>query len=269
MMNKKIGFIGSGHIAGILAHNFIKRLGIPSQNICVSDPDRSKSEALASRFGVCALDSNVDIVKQADYIFICVHPVAVTNIIGDVRSQNLTGKTLISVTAGTPTRLYRKALGDCFVTRILPNPPSSLGEGAIPIVIDERMPEPEKTDVLQLISSLGKSFPVSEEKIDIFTSVTSPAPVLSFFEAMIEAAVYCGLDHSTASSMVKQTIKGCLALCETGDREISSLIIEACTPGGTSVESLRTMDKGAFRSTVKEAYIDAYEKSRSLGKDKS
>ena len=264
---KNTAFIGSGHIAGILTDNLLRRYGMKPEQVGLSDPDRARAEQLSSRFGTRRFDDNASAVSWADYIFICVHPVAVQAVIESIKTCDMKGKTIISVTAGTPVRRYRDAIPDAMVVRILPNPPSRLGEGAVPIVLDERMTDEEREGILSMISSLGPCFPVSEEKIDIFTSVTSPAPVFAFFEAMIDAALYCGLDHETSSRMVRQTIKGCLAMWEKGDERISSHLVEACTPGGTSVESLRVMDRGAFKSVVKEAYIAAFEKSRALGKN--
>ena len=61
--------------------------------------------------------------------------------------------------------------------------------------------------------------------------------------------------------MVFQTIKGCLKMWEESGADIKELITQACTPAGTSVESLRVMDRMCFRSAVKESYYAAWQKS--------
>ena len=259
----KIAFIGAGSIADVLINNLINRYGASPKDVAVSNPSRPKLEYMSNTYRVAVFDDNSKAIEWGDYIFVCVRPQAVPSVIGDMKTADMKGKTVISITSGIPIAHYREELPDVYLTRALPNPPSRIGEGAIPVTLDDRMPDEKKVMVLAMLSAMDPCFPVSEEKIDVFTSVTSPAPTFAFFEALVDSAVYCGVDYKTACSMVKQTIKGCLALWEQGDENISSHLIECCTPGGTSVESLRVMDRGAFKSTVKEAYIAAYEKSRS------
>lgn len=264
---RRTAFIGAGHIVNILADNITSKYKIDASLLGFSDPDEAKLEETARRFRGRAFASNGEALEWCEAAFVCVPPHAAESVIDVMRSVDMRGKAIISVCAGVKMERYRDAAKGAHVARILPNPPSRLGEGAVPVAFDGDMPSELREDVLAMVSSLGPCFSVAEDKIDIFTSLTSPAPMFALFDAMIDAALYLGLDHKTSSAMVRQTVRGCLAMWENApDAPISSFVVEASTPGGTSVESLRALDRGAFRSVVKESYIAACEKSRALGK---
>lgn len=263
---KRVGFIGAGHICEILVHNLIARGGYRPEDLSVYDTDISRTMKMKELFAVETERNNDSVVTACDFVFICVRPDAVPLVLREVSEKSIKGKIFISVTAGIPISIYENTFEGIKVVRILPNPPSRIGEGTVPVIAGNNLSPDEKHETLLLTASFGSCFEVGEDKIDIFTSVTSPAPVYAFFEAMIDAAVLCGLDAVTASAMVYQTIKGCLQMWREEDRDIHGLIVEACTPAGTSVESLRIMDQGAFRSVMKEAYYAAWEKSRGFGR---
>lgn len=267
-MQQKIAFIGAGHITEILIHNLIRSRLCDPVTIIVSDPDNGRTSKLKEKFGVDSAQDNKDAVNSSDVIFVCVHPHIVPLILDDLKSVHVNSKIFISVSAGVSLSIYEHAIKNIKAVRILPNPPSRIGEGAVPVAMNSEILPEDKARILPLIRSLGPCFNVSEDKIDIFTSVTSPAPVLTFFESMIDSAVLCGLDYRTSTAMVFQTVKGCLKMWEENGGDIKELINQACTPAGTSVESLRVLDKMCFRSAVKESYYAAWQKSKSFGADK-
>lgn len=267
-MQQKISFIGAGNIAEILIHNLIKSGLCDPLSIMISDPDKSRISELKQKFGVISAQDNNEAVSSSDVIFVCVHPQIVPLVLDDIKLINVDLKIFISVSAGVPLSLYEGSIENIRAARILPNPPSRIGEGAVPVTMNNNILPEDKAKIIPLIQALGSCFAVSEDKIDIFTSVTSPAPVLTFFESMIDSAVLCGLDNKTSSEMVFQTVKGCLKMWEECGVDIKELITQACTPAGTSVESLRVMDQMCFRSAVKESYYAAWLKSKSFGDDK-
>lgn len=256
----RTAFIGAGHITELLINNLLRN-SVPKESITAADPDAARRSHIAEKFGTAETASNAEAVKGADIIFICVHPQIVGPVLDDIKDVDLTGRIFISVSAGVPMARYEERYPDIKVIRILPNPPSAIGEGAVPVAPNRNVRAEDLLRAKPLIETFGPCFMVSEDKIDIFTSVTSPAPVLTFFESMIDAALLCGLDNETASAMVQQTIRGCLRMWEN-NKDIKSIITQACTPAGTSVESLRVMDQMNFRAAVKESYYAAWQKSK-------
>lgn len=266
----KISFIGAGHITELLInHLIIGNASFNPEDLTIYDPNTERCCELHKMFGVNVASDNCEAVSKSEFIFVCVQPFIVGRVISDLSKAELGEKILISVSAGIPISVYQKEFPDTIVARILPNPPSAIGEGAIPVAISKNTKIEKAKEIIELVNIFGKCFTVPEDKIDIFTSLTSPAPVLTFFESMIDASVLCGLDYKTSSAMVFQTILGCMKMWEVNGFNINDLIIKSCTPAGTSVESLRIMDRMNFRAAVKEAYRAAWEKSRGFNSNKN
>ena len=262
--NMKISFIGAGHITELLINHLISVAMSKAEELTISDPDMERCKKLNKKFCVSVASDNRDAAARSDIIFVCVQPQIVQMVVNELKGVDLHDKILISVSAGISIDIYQRSLKNIVVVRILPNPPSTIGEGAIPVVISRNADQEQRECIMALVSIFGKCFIVSEEKIDIFTSLTSPAPVLTFFESMVGAAVLCGLDYKTSIAMVFQTIVGCIKMWEKNNFNLNDLIITSCTPAGTSVESLRVMDQMNFRAAVKESYRAAWEKSKNF-----
>ena len=107
-------------------------------------------------------------------------------------------ETVVTISAGIPMKLYQQGLKNAAVVRVLPNPPSKIGYGAIAISFDKAVGPEARKDVMEIFSSMGKCFDLPEDKIDILTSTTCPAPVFAFCSAIVQATVLLGIDHATS-----------------------------------------------------------------------
>lgn len=70
MIDKRIGFIGSGQMAEALARGFVAKNVITGDMIACSDPNPGRCELFAS-FGAKPFTSNIDV--SADPCFHCHH----------------------------------------------------------------------------------------------------------------------------------------------------------------------------------------------------
>ena len=79
-------------------------------------------------------------------------------------------------------------------------------------------------------------------------------------EALADGAVACGVPRKQAVEYAAQTLRGAARLLlETGDHP-GALKDAVCSPGGSTIQGVRALERGAFRSAVMEAVIAAYEK---------
>ena len=98
--------------------------------------------------------------------------------------------------------------------------------------------------------------PVVEEKlIDSCTAISGsgPAYVFMFIEALADAAVRGGLSRKDAYVLASQTLMGSALLqIETGTHpgELKDMV---CSPGGTTIEAVASLEKDGFRSAVMNA----------------
>ena len=264
-VTKKVSFIGGGKIAEILVSNMTAKGVVAPRDILVSNPGKARLEDLEKRFGINKASSNSDAVEKGVYIFICVRSEVASSVAEELGEMDFSGKTVVSISAGIPMKLYRDKLKNASVVRAMPNPPSKIGYGAIAVSFDDKVDGKAREDIMEIFSSMGKCFVLPEEKINILTSVTCPAPVFAFCSAIIQSSVLLGIDHATSEDLVFHTIQGCLKEWEHNPGQMSKLLTETSTPGGISVQQLFSLGKGTFNGVVKQTYVDGWAKSKDFG----
>ncbi|MCP4607419.1 MAG: hypothetical protein GY845_01710 [Planctomycetes bacterium] len=172
---------------------------------------------------------------------------------------------LVSVAAGVSLETYRNLSESLSLVRALPNPPSQVGAGSIAVVFDKNVIEEQQADVMNLFESLGDVVIVPEEQMNIAMSLSGPAPIVMFFEALIDAGVRMGMDRKTSKQIAAQTIIGVMEVWKKRQVEPHVLLNEACTPGGISVEQAFTLDSGGFRALIGEAIENGVRKADGFG----
>ena len=247
-ITKNIAFLGAGHIAEALIHSLTSSGVARADRIAASDVNASRLEVLSDRYGVGMGKDNRSAVEGADLIFVC------------VRSEQV----LVNISSGIPMALYGRLRG-VSVARALPNPPSKIGHGVIAVAFAPGMSPEDRGTVMACFAPMGECVELPEDKIDVITSVTGPAPVFAFCEAAIEASVLLGIDYASSSRIVFHTLLGCLKMWEPDLEAMGRLLSQASTPGGISVEQLFTLDKGGFKAAVKQSYVDGWAKTHATG----
>ena len=85
-----------------------------------------------------------------------------------------------------------------------------------------------------------------------------------FIEALADGGVDCGLPRAQAQLMAAQTLLGAAKMVIKTGRHPGELKDAVCSPGGTTIEGVLTLERGGFRGTVSEAVIAAYDKTKGL-----
>ena len=107
-----------------------------------------------------------------------------------------------------------------------------------------------------------------EKLIDAGSAVSGcgPAFVSLFIEAMADGGVACGLPRAKAQEYAAQTVMGTAMLMLNTHAHPGVMKDAVCSPGGTTIQGVRTLEEGGFRGTVMDAVIAAYEKTLELKK---
>ncbi|MBO4889034.1 MAG: pyrroline-5-carboxylate reductase [Firmicutes bacterium] len=263
----KIGFIGSGVMGSALA-KAVSRSG--EGTILVSDVDTKKAEALAKELGGQTALNN-EIAREADYIFLAVKPQYMAGMlegIKDVLAAREDRFVIVSMAAGLAIRRIKElAGGDYPLIRIMPNTPASIGQGVVIVSPDQLVTEEEISLAMAMLSPAGKLVRLSEKQLDAGGSISGcgPAFVDLFVEALADGGVLCGVPRKEAMELAAQMVLGSAALILESGKHPGELKDMVCSPGGTTIEGVRVLENGAFRSTVMEAVIASYEKNAKLG----
>ena len=260
---QKIGFIGCGNMGGALAEAAAKS----GNEILLFDTAEDKAKALAEKIGGCSVSLS-EIAKQSDYIFLGVKPQimpaalpALCKELGDRKPV------LISMAAGmTIEKLLSLAGGEYPIIRIMPNTPVAVGSGMI--LYTAACDEENTEEFLSFMAAAGRFSQIPESLMDAASAVSGcgPAFACQFIEALADGAVSCGLPRDKAIVYAAAMLEGTAKLVlETGTHP-AALKDAVCSPGGSTIEGVRCLEKGAFRGTVSEAVEKSYKRTKELGK---
>jgi pyrroline-5-carboxylate reductase len=259
----KLSFIGAGNVTEMILSNLSRKGILPDlSDIMVSDANRDRCEWMSSKFKAKIAEENRAAFEYADIVFICVRPPVIPKLIGELSSCKKRGVTIVTIAGGVSISEIEKIGLDIPIIRTLPNPPSRVGYGILPIACNGNVTPEIKRKVIEILENLGHCVDMSEDEIDIVTSLSSSAPVFAFIENIIEAGVLCGLSREKASLVAEHTVTGCMKMREADSvSTFGEMTSEACTPGGISAEILMTLDKYAWRAAIKDAYRTGAEKA--------
>jgi len=266
-MNKKIGFIGAGNMGGAMIGGILKAQLIPSENIHVFDLNTTKLESMKQEFSIQIASSAQELTKSCDWIIVAVKPNIFPPVLKDIKEILDASKTLISIAAGVTIEQIENIVGkEQKIVRTMPNTPALVGEGMSAICPNSQIDSQEVDDIVKIFESFGKAHIVKEYLIDAVIGVSGSAPayVFMFIEAMADAAVLGGLPRDAAYDFAAQTVMGAAKMViETGKHpgELKDMV---CSPGGTTIEAVRSLEKHGFRSAVIEGMLDCMAKSKKM-----
>lgn len=264
---KKVGFIGCGNMGGALAAAASK---YGECELYLADFSKEKSEELADKLAAKSA-TNAQIAAECDYIFLGVKPQIMPNMLAEI-SEVLKNRedrfVLVSMAAGLAAEKIRSfAGGDYPIIRIMPNTPVSVGRGMV-VYCSFGVSEEEENIFLKFMSGAGRFDKIPENMIDAASAVSGcgPAFVCQFIEALSDGAVACGLPRDKALFYAAATLDGTAHLMLESGRHPAMLKDAVCSPAGSTIEGVRRLERGAFRSDVTDAVVAAYERTKELGK---
>ncbi len=263
-----LGFIGTGNMGGALARAAAKD---PENKLLLANRSPAKAEALAGQTGGQVLN-NKEAAAKAEYLFLGVKPHLLPGILAELREVLAARRdrfVLVSMAAGTEiARVRGLAGGDWPVIRIMPNTPCSIGEGMLLYACSENVSQAEEARFLRAMAAAGRFAKLEERLIDAGSAVSGcgPAFVDLFIEALADGGVACGLPRALALELAAQMTAGAARLILESGTHPGALKDAVCSPGGSTIQGVRTLEEAGFRAAVMDAAIAAYEKTLELGK---
>ena len=265
-MFSSIGFIGTGTMGAAVARAAVK--GAQGAPVLLANRTRSKAEAVARELGAQTAD-NETVARECSLIFLGVKPQMMEQMLSGLVPILKARKdrfVLVSMAAAlTIPDLRERGCGDWPLIRIMPNTPSAIGEGVIFYTCDGVTAE-EEAAFLENMAGAGRLLPLDDHLMDAGSAVAGcgPAFVDLFIEAMADGGVACGLTRPMAMECAAQTLIGAARLMLETGRHPGALKDAVCSPGGATIQGVRALEAGGFRSAVMDAVIAAYEKSAEM-----
>lgn len=280
----KIGCIGCGMMGGALIKAIAKKVG--GEKILLSDGDVEKAKSLAKELGANFVTSNAQIIENCSHIILAVKPAFFPSVLEQIKdpynniakSEQKNLPVIISIMAGLSIEKIEQMSiqagisgGLQNILRLMPNLPATVNEGMIALCTKENVSSEiskEVEFVKEILSCAGKVEQVSEKLMDVVTAVSGSGPAYGFMfiEALADAAVLLGMPRNQAYIYAAQTLKGAAQMVLETSEHPAKLKDAVCSPGGTTIQAVKSLEEKGFRSAVISAVESAYNKSVDLGK---
>ena len=272
MKDKKIGFIGAGNMGSAMIGGICRSGLVTPDQLMASAHTSATLEKLYRTYGIGTTLSNQEVAATSDILFLAVKPNKFSEILPCLADVLKTDCVVVSVAAGWSISKIEALLGTGIkLVRAMPNTPALVGESMSALCHNANVTDAEFALIKQLFECFGKAESVPESMMDavIGVSGSSPAYVYMFIEAMADAAVADGMPRPIAYTFAAQSVLGAAKMVLDTGKHPGELKDAVCSPGGTTIEAVASLEAGGFRDAVITAQRACVQKSKDLTSGKT
>src|SRR5450759_4037667 len=210
-MKQSIGFIGGGRVTRILLQGF-KNNNAPFGKLVIADTNPLVTGNLKKSFPDIQID-NASVAASQDIVFISLHPPVVMDTL-ELIKDSINSKTIVISLAPkiTIAKISSKLNQSKDIARLIPNATSYINEGYNPVCFPPDFAAKEKKQILDLLSLLGNTFEVPEEKLESYAIMSAMLPTYFWFQwkelALIGQKI--GLSEKESKESINNTLNASL-----------------------------------------------------------
>jgi pyrroline-5-carboxylate reductase len=280
-LNRKTGFVGAGNMAEAFI-GAVTRAGIISPSmILAGDVNSDRLNLLKKTYGISVADNNFKIFSACDIVVLAVKPQQMPDVLSRIAGHAEYAvdrrKLVISIAAGVTLEkiesflyppLGNDASGRLPIVRAMPNTPALVLSGMSGMA-PNRNAVPDDVDTARtILEAMGKVIEFREDALDAVTALSGSGPAYVFYlvESMIHAGINLGLDPEDAAILSVTTLKGAAALIEESGESPEILRRRVTSPGGTTEEAFKVLEKNRVKDIIVEAIAAAARRSKELSR---
>ena len=274
--NKKVGFLGAGKMAEAIFGGMISSGLIEPENLYVCALRDEHLKYLKDTYNVNTVKNDavtnegaVEFAKTVDVLILSVEPNSAKDILEKIADTVDELRPIVfSIMGGITMEFLNGYIKKAPVIRIMPNTPMLVKEGVAGIVLGDRASKEDGDLAVEIFSSVGLTYILTEEQLDCLTGVSGCGPAFAgmFIEALADGGVMTGLSRKMATELAAKTLIGTGKLVLEAGLHPEVLKDNVCTPGGGTIAGVKALEDGSFRGTVMDAVGKAVVRMREVGK---
>ncbi|MDR0520688.1 MAG: pyrroline-5-carboxylate reductase [Planctomycetaceae bacterium] len=269
-MDKRIGFIGTGHMARALSRGFLQAQIITAQRLFGYDTSTEAAHKFTDQTGGTRTGSVKELVSGTDVVFLAVKPQQMGEVLHEIGSLRAHGNNplWITIAAGIPIQTYLKEIGNTArLVRVMPNTPCLVGAGVSGFCVSEGAKPEDVKLATDLLTTVGIAIQFPERQLDAVAGLSGsgPAYVYMMIEAMADGGVKMGLSREHALQLAAHTVFGSAKVVLNTSDHPSVLKDKVCSPRGTTISAVHSLEQSGFRAALIGAVETATLRSRELG----
>ena len=262
----KVGFVGLGNMGYAISKGLLKTMD--ASDIAFYDLDTEKSKNIVDELNINLCKDNSEVAEKSRYIILAVKPQIYDSCISEIKNSLNPDSIVISIAPGITIDRLNDSLGAFVkVVRVMPNTPALVNEGmSVLSFSDDEFTSEEISDVENIFRSCGEIETVEERYMDAIVPISgsSPAYIYMMIESLADGGVLLGLPRKLSYKLASQTVLGSAKMVLETGLHPGELKDAVCSPGGTTIAAVKSLEKTGFRSSIIEAMNEAYEKTQEL-----
>ncbi len=253
-----------------MAEALIARLG-SSQKVIASDVKKVRLNYLRKKYKIRVAKSNLEVFRSGSIIILAVKPQNMAKVLEELRAQGTehrTQKLVISIAVGIPLKYLQKKLPGLPIVRAMPNNPCLVGMGITALTKGRSVNRGLFRKAGVIFEKVGGVVRVPEKWMDGVTGLSGsgPAFVYQMMEALTSGGIAAGLPKNVAAMLALQTVLGSAVTVKGTGKSPRDLRIMVTSPGGTTMEGLKVLNKRKFSRALRDAVVAAAKKSKALNR---
>ncbi|MEY8522269.1 pyrroline-5-carboxylate reductase [Lachnospiraceae bacterium 38-10] len=263
----KLAIIGTGNMGYAMALAAEKKMS--PDDICVADPLKEKVMGYATEFGCRCTTDNTEAAAFGKYVIVAVKVFILPGVLEQIRPvleeavERGEEKVLIPIAAGVSIEKIKEILGEKLknipIVRVLPTVYAYLGCGLMSCSVADEDSRAEFEVLKDMLSEAGTFELMPENMIDLASTASgcTPAFTAMFIEAMADGMVMMGMPRTQAVDYVARGVYGGAALVLEKSRHPGEIKDAVCSPGGSTIVGVNTLEINGFRGAAMEAIHQA------------
>ena len=172
-MNKTIGFIGCGNMAGAIIGGLVSSGKVKGENVIASDGFSKGLENCKKKYGIrTSLNDNLTVAREADILFLAVKPNVYFNVIDEIKNDIKENVVIVTIAAAISMDSVKAGFGkEIKIVRTMPNTAAMIGESMTVACKNSLVTEEEMNEVMELLKSFGKAEFLEEKLMEAVIAV--------------------------------------------------------------------------------------------------
>lgn len=258
-------------MGGAIFRGFIKNNAFAPKDIFVYRKNMDKLKEESEKLGITPCENANELVKKVDCVVLAVKPNMFSSVIDEIKEEvKARGCLIVSIAAGMSTDTIKAMFGfELPIIRIMPNINAEICLSTSACCYNSLVKENQLKEIKNAFGKIGFITEVEESKFAVFTAIAgcSPAYVYLFIDSLAKGAQKLGMNKKQALEIATSAVIGSAKMLEASAGEHPwSLIDKVCSPGGTTIEGVCTLEEYKFESAVVKAVENSVIKDRELSK---
>lgn len=263
-----IGFIGCGNMASAIICGIIDNEAVKAEEVNVFDVYAPATDSIKAKYNINVFSSEEEIVKNSDTVVLAVKPNVLSSVLKKINGALGDKDTLIiSIAAGKSTEFIANELThDNRIIRVMPNINAKVSEAICAYTANAKATDDDKSLTEKIFSAVGKIIYLEENYFPLFGVLGGCTPALAymFIDELARAGVKNGMKKDVALKISAQAVLGSAKMILESDEHPYELIDKVCSPGGTTIEAVTSLQESGFNSAIHKAVDKAVEKDSKL-----